>query len=202
MLTIPEKVGEPEVLAKKFGRELRVQRYRHPDGKVEEYSHWHVANAHPSITFPVTVDRHVVAQWEFRYGVDRPVLEVSGGNRKPGQTLEDVARTELLEETGYAPGELILLNGEVFPDPASLTFPQALFLAKDCVYTGGRKLDYGEYIEVELITLARWFHLVWTGQIKDLKTIAITMLALPYLGFYLSEAPRPPEFKVGGLKAI
>ena len=146
MLKIPEKFGDPEVLAKKFVRELRLQRFRHPDGRVEEYSQWH-ADVYPSITLPVTVDGQVIAQWEFRYGVGRPVLAVSGGNRKPGQTLEDVARTELLEETGYAPGGLILLNGEVFPDPASLTFSIALFLAKDCVLAGEQKLDYGEYIE-------------------------------------------------------
>ena len=182
-MTIPEKIGEPVVLAKKFGRELRVQSYRHPDGKVEEYSHWHAA-AYPCITFPVTTDGLVVAQWEFRYGVDRPVLEVSGGNRKPGQTLEDVARSELVDETGYTPGELILLNGEVFPDPASLTFPMALFLAKDCVPGEERKLDYGEYIEPVLFPLQKWVQMVWRGEIKDLKTIAITMLAMPHLGFY------------------
>lgn len=185
MLVRPEKVGDPEVLAKKFGRELRVQRYRHPDGRIEEYSQWH-ANAYPSITFPVTVDNQVIAQWEFRYGVDQHVLEVSGGNRKPGQTLEGVAQTELLEETGYAAGELILLNREVFPDPASLTFPQALFLAKDCVLAGEQKLDYGEYVKVVLIPLPEWLSMVLSGEIKDLKTIAITFLALPHLGFDMS----------------
>lgn len=190
MLTIPEKVGEPEVLAKKFGRELRIQRYRHPDGRVEEYSHWH-ANAYPSIMFPVTTDGLVIAQWEFRYGVGIPVLEVSGGNRKAGQSLEDCARTELLEETGYAPGELILLNKEVFPDPASLTFPQALFLAKDCARVGEQKLNYGEYVEVELIPLMKWVSMVFSGEIKDLKTIAITMLALPHLGFSIRERRAP-----------
>lgn len=182
MLVRPERVGDPEVLAKKFGRELRVQRYRHPDGKIEEYSQWH-ANAYPSITFPVTVDNQVIAQWEFRYGVDQYVLEVSGGNRKPGQELEDVARTELLEETGYAPGEIILLNKEVFPDPAALTFPQALFLAKDCILVGEQKLDHGEYVNVKLIPLPLWLNMVLSGQIKDLKTIAITLLALPHVGF-------------------
>lgn len=178
---VPQKIGDPEVLASKFGRKLSVQRYRHPDGRVDEYSVWH-SDAYPSIVFPVTVGGYVVAQEEFRYGVGRPVLEVSGGNRKPGQTLEDVALAELRQETGYAPGKLILLNGEVFPDPASLTFPQALFLAKDCILVGEPTTDYGEYIEVKLVPLREWFEMIWAGTIKDLKTIAITMLALPHIG--------------------
>lgn len=186
MIVTPVRVGEPEVLAKKFGRELCVQRYRHPDGRVEEYSYSH-ANVHPAITFPVTASGLVIAQWEFRYGVGRPVLEVSGGNRKPGQSLEDVARTELQEETGYAPGELILLNGEVFPDPASLTFSQALFLVKDCTFVGEQKLGYGEYIEVKLIPFYQWFEMIFSGEIKDLKTIAITMISLPHLGLSITE---------------
>ncbi|MBI4132351.1 MAG: NUDIX hydrolase [Candidatus Sungbacteria bacterium] len=179
-LTVPERVGEPQVLASKFGRSLRVQRYRHPEGWEDDYSHWH-ADAYPSITLPVTTDRMVVAQWEFRYGIDRPMLEVSGGNRKPGQSAEDVAREELQQETGYAPGELILLNPEVYGDPASLTFPQALFLAMDCVCVGDPKPDRGEYIQIVKFPLTEWIGRIWAGEIKDQKTIAITMLALPHL---------------------
>jgi len=181
-VTYPEKIGEPEVLAKSFGRMLRVQKYRHPDGEVREYSHWH-AEGYASIVLPITRGGEVVAQWEFRYGAGQPILEVSGGTIKPGQTLKDVARAELRQETGYVPGELILLNGEMFSDPASLTYRQALWLAKDCNLVGKQDLDYGEYIETCLFPLEEWLEMIWSAKIKDQKTVAVTMLALPHLAY-------------------
>lgn len=183
-LIIPEPVGEPEVLAAKFGRSLRVQRYRHPDGRVDEYSHWH-ASVHPSIVFPVTKDRQVVAQWEFRYGVGYAVLEVSGGNPKAGQDVWKVAHDELRQETGYVAGELVLIHEDVLADPASLTFGQSFFLATNCVQEGDPVPDPGEYIQPILIPLQEWLGMIWTKRIKDQKTIAITMLAMPHLGFRL-----------------
>ena len=123
----------------------------------------------------------VIAQREFRYGINKTILEVSGGVSKPGQTLEDTARAEFFEETGYVPGTLTRLKETVYPDPASITFPFAFFLATDCTLQGEQKLDYGEYVEVVLIPLDVWLGDIWAGRISDLKTIAITMLALPYL---------------------
>lgn len=185
-LVRPEIWGDPKVLARSFGRLLRIQRYKHPGGKIEEYSHWHAENKngemiHPCMTLPLTTDGTVIAQREFRYGVNKWILEISGGNQKPGATLEDTARGELFEETGYVPGTLTKLQEIVYPSPASKTYSFTFFLATDCTLQGEQKLDYGEYVEVVLIPLDVWLHKIWAGKISDMKTIAITMLALPYL---------------------
>lgn len=163
-----------------------MQRYRHRDGRIDEYSHLH-ADVRPVITLPIAMDGHVIAQREFRYGVGLAVLEVSGGNAVPAQPPERVAAKELEEETGYVPGRLIGLSQEVYPDPASVTFSMALYLALDCKPSGRQKLDAGEYIEIVSVPLPEWLRMIFRGDIKDLKTIAITLLALPHLGY-----PFPP----------
>jgi 8-oxo-dGTP pyrophosphatase MutT (NUDIX family) len=42
--------------------------------------------------------------------LDNGLYGVPGGTMEPGETLEETARRETLEETGYAAGELHLLN--------------------------------------------------------------------------------------------
>jgi len=57
---------------------------------------------HPGAVWvvPVTTDGEVVLIWNYRYTVDAFCMEVPAGGLSPGQTPEEVARRELLEEVG------------------------------------------------------------------------------------------------------
>ncbi len=135
----------------------------------------------PSIVIPVTIDRHVIAIRQFRYGANTVLMELPGGCPKPGQTPEETLVTELSEETGYKPGRIIQLNKQLWFEPAWLRVTYIPFLALDCFLEEEPHPDGDECIEVVKIPLNDWVYMCQSGEIEDDKSIAITFMALRYL---------------------
>lgn len=184
----PRKIGEPEILAKGFGKSLIKQNFSNPrTGSPSEYILFH-ANAIPVIVMPVIArsDRlSVLVVHQFRYGANSVITEFPGGLRKGTESLEDVALTELLEETGYAAEQLICLHNNLFFEPAAFTVKYSAFLGLKCQKISEPNPDDTEFIEIEEIPLKDWLRCISDGEVSDDKTIAITLLALPYLGVKL-----------------
>jgi ADP-ribose pyrophosphatase len=69
-----------------------------PDGKPGVYN----VVQHPGAVWiiPVTADGKIVLIHTYRYTVDDYCFEIPAGGVKPGQSLEETARAELLEEVG------------------------------------------------------------------------------------------------------
>jgi len=63
---------------------------------------------HPGAVWvvPVTSDRQVVLIWSYRYPVGEHCVEVPAGGLLPGQSPEEAARCELLEEIGGQPAAM------------------------------------------------------------------------------------------------
>jgi 8-oxo-dGTP pyrophosphatase MutT (NUDIX family) len=71
----------------------------------------------------------------------------AGLTDKEGETKEQTARRELLEETGYLANEFIPIIDT--PESSVLTPTNVIhFLAKNVEYVGGEKHDTAEQIEV------------------------------------------------------
>jgi 8-oxo-dGTP pyrophosphatase MutT (NUDIX family) len=66
---------------------------------------------------PVTEDHRVVMVKQYRLGSMETTLEIPGGIVDPGDTPEEAASRELLEETGYQAQEWVKI-GAVNPNPA------------------------------------------------------------------------------------
>ena len=185
-LRVPQKVGTPTILAKKYGKALISQLFTKPENPEETIEFclfdWPVT---PSIVLPVTLEDEVVAIRQFRYGANKAIIEIPGGNPKPGQTPEDLALAELEDETGFQAGGLVRLAPRVFFEPAFNVAPYHPFLAVGCTLTGQQKLDEEEYLEVLRVPLAKWIEMIQLGEVEDSKTIAMTLLALPHLGVEL-----------------
>lgn len=65
----------------------------------------------------LTKEYNVVLIEQFRHGTQEIITEIPGGMIDEGETAEAAARRELLEETGYAAEEFILI-GRSKPNPA------------------------------------------------------------------------------------
>ena len=91
--------------------------------------------------------------WQWRHGCLELSLEFPGGVFEPGETPEEAAKRELLEETGFRAGKISKL-GEFSPNPAIMSNKVHFFLAEDLADTGKQGLDADEFVEVELVDIA------------------------------------------------
>lgn len=120
---------------------------------------------------PITPEGLVVLVRQFRHGTKEVTLEIPGGLVEPGDSPEEAARRELLEETGYSASGFMYL-GAVAPNPAFLTNRCHTFLARDAVRIQEQNQDEKEDIEVLTCRLEEVKHLIRRGQITHSLVIA------------------------------
>lgn len=131
---------------------------------------------------PITEEGQVVMVKQYRHAIGEIVLEVPGGCvDETDINIEDAARRELLEETGYAFHSFDYL-GKISPNPSTNTNWMHMFLAR-----GGRKvqelqLDHNEEIEVELVSLDTLKRLLRENQIVQSLHANTIMHALLKMG--------------------
>lgn len=158
--------------------------FEQPDGSMIDYVLWRSTKA-PSMIFAVTDHNTVILVRQFCYAAERFLIEVPGGQPKENESREQVAIDELEEETGYQ-AEAIIPLGEAWFEPRNLAVPYVSFLAFGCKKVKSPNLDKTEILEVIELELAEWVRLFINGTIpRDSKSGAITLLALPHLGFKL-----------------
>ena len=129
---------------------------------------------------PLTHDDQVVMVEQWRHGTRSIHLETPGGLMDVGETPEQCARRELLEETGHEAGEVLRL-GTVHPNPAIQNNLQHYVLATNCRRVAALKLDHTEDIVVRLVSLAEVPDMIRAGKITHSVVIG---------GFYWLELHR------------
>ena len=113
---------------------------------------------------PLTSDEQVVMVEQWRHGTRSVHLETPGGLMESGETPEQCARRELLEETGYEADEVERL-GTVHPNPAIQNNLQHYVLATNCRRVAAPSLDNAEDIVVRLVPLAEVPGMIRAGKI-------------------------------------
>lgn len=120
---------------------------------------------------PVTPAREVVLVRQWRHGIRGVTLEIPGGVIEEGDSPEEAARRELLEETGYGAETWISL-GYTYPNPAIQSNRCYTFVALNAVPRRGPRLDAMEDIEVELHPVERVPVLLDQGEIAHALIVA------------------------------
>lgn len=120
---------------------------------------------------PITSDHRVVMVRQYRHGSRTVTLEIPGGLVDSGDTPEEAAARELLEETGYQAERWTKIAG-VNPNPAIFGNRCYTFLAQDIRKVSDLIPDQTEDIEVELIPLTDIPELIRTGKIDHAIVIA------------------------------
>lgn len=113
---------------------------------------------------PLTPDDHVVMIEQWRHGTRTVELETPGGLMDDGETPEICGWRELLEETGYEPGQIVRL-GSTHPNPAIQSNTQHYLLATGCRMVSAPQLDHAEDIAVKLVPLREIPDLIRAGKI-------------------------------------
>ncbi|MFH5830968.1 NUDIX hydrolase [Halalkalibaculum sp. DA384] len=119
----------------------------------------------------LTEERAVVLVEQFRFGIDKPSLEIPGGVCDEGETPLETARRELQEETGYTSASWTSL-GKVSANPAIMNNYNHFFLAENCKRDGSMNLDQHERIKVHTLPYAQFLERVRDGTIDHSIVVA------------------------------
>lgn len=119
----------------------------------------------------VTSDDHLLLVRQYRHAAGRVLLEIPAGTRESGETTDETARRELVEETGYAPGSLVEVL-TFFPTPGYSAEQITLFWVDGC-FAVEHDRDDEEATEVVRVPLAEVPGLMAPGadQIVDGKSL-------------------------------
>ena len=118
---------------------------------------------------PFTAAGDVVLIRSYRYAVDAWSWELPAGGlgSKPGLSLDDVAREELLEETGYKVGGQLEMVYHHLDAIGNSRMPGYVFVATDVEKVADQDLDATEAIEVHEMTLDEAVGLIDRGEMQD-----------------------------------
>jgi 8-oxo-dGTP pyrophosphatase MutT (NUDIX family) len=172
---------------------LRIDRAVSPrTGQTHEF---YVLESLPWVNvIPLTPDGQVVLVRQYRHGTREVTLEIPGGIVERGDSPEEAARRELLEETGYGCARTVPL-GFVHPNPAFLDNRCYTFVARDVHRAQGQNQDEKEDIEVLLRPLDQIPRLIGDGQITHSLVVAA------FYRFFMEHGPeafRPRALASGG----
>lgn len=165
------------------GKYLRCMRlaYRGPEGMVRQWEAVERVNCSGIVAIvPVTDDGEAILIRQFRPPLNRYVVEFPAGLNDRGETLENAAARELIEETGYKASEMLYLSEGPLSSGSSAEV-LTVFLAKGLDYIGIGQRDETEDIEILKVPLdevyGRMTDFSEQGDLVDLKIYGFIELA-------------------------
>ena len=123
----------------------------------------------------LTPDRQMVLVRQYRPVVGADTLELPSGHVEAGETPEQAARKELLEETGMTAPTFELL-GSLVPDVGRLTNRMWCYFAADAVQVAA-PIDSGEGISVVTVSEREGMTLARDGKLGHALNLSVLFLA-------------------------
>jgi ADP-ribose pyrophosphatase len=162
-----ETLVEPRTLLDGGFLTVRKDTVRLPDGATatREYI------VHPGAVavVPLLDDGRAVMVRQYRYPLQRLLLEFPAGKRDPHETVLGCAMRELQEETGYRARQWA--RGGMFHNAAAYsTEGIEIWFARGLV-AGDQRLDEGEFVEVVEMGDEHLAALARDGELTDAKTL-------------------------------
>lgn len=151
------------------GHFLKVSRdrIRLPDGR--ESAREFIRHPGAVMIVPLLDDGRLLLERQYRYPMERVMLEFPAGKLDPGEDKLACAQRELLEETGYRAAEWahagVLHNAIAYSDEGI-----EIFFARGLV-AGERQLDEGEFLDLVTHTPLELDQRAARGELTDAKTL-------------------------------
>jgi ADP-ribose pyrophosphatase len=136
---------------------------------------------HPGATAIVALKDHghLIMLKQYRHALNTYIWEIPAGTLDSGETIDNCAQRELVEETGYSADQWHRL-GEITPVPGYSNERIHIYLATE-LKPAARNLDDDEMITVHEIKFDAAVEMIKNGEIQDSKTIASLFLASIWL---------------------
>jgi ADP-ribose pyrophosphatase len=147
--------------------EVRKDAVRMPDGKTA--SREYIVHPGAVMVVPLLDDGKLLMERQYRYPMQRVMLEFPAGKLDAGESPLACGQRELLEETGYSASEWayagILHNAIAYSDEGiHIFFARGLTL-------GTQHLDDGEFLDIVSHSPASLDALAASGEMTDAKTL-------------------------------
>ena len=132
--------------------------------------------AHPGavVILPIIDENHICLLRNERFAVGETLWELPAGTLETGEPIEDAARRELEEETGYTAEQWTSL-GYLFASPGVLDEKLHLFVA-ETMTAGEAKPEADENLEAHVVAWDEAIRMVLSGEIRDAKTVTGLLL--------------------------
>lgn len=124
---------------------------------------------------PVSEDRALLLLKQYRHAAGGFIWEIPAGTLDPGESPEECAHRELIEETGHKAGNLEKL-ASVTPVPGYSTEVIHIYLATD-LSPASQNLDPDEVLSVHRLSPKEVREMLWKNEITDAKTLLAIHLA-------------------------
>lgn len=174
----PWKLFSKELIAKNPWWSTMHARFEMPDGRPGEY--YYVAQNLCINVFVQDADGRFIMMREYRLVLDRVSLSHVQGGVEAGETAEEAAQREMLEEVGYEADTLIKLS-TLATVPAFSDEQVILFFAPSAREVGKRVHGETEETEVVKMTAEEIDAAIQSGDIWDSQVVAHWYFVKQYL---------------------
>jgi len=152
--------------------DLALQQVELRDGTIAERE---VVLHRGAVALVPMVDRdHVCLIRNRRYAIDRTLLEVPAGTVDPGESPDQTAERELLEETGYHAGQIQRVR-DWYVSPGVMNERMYLYLCED-LRPGPVDHQLDEELQSVIVPWAEAMSMAEDGRIEDAKTLIALMI--------------------------
>lgn len=123
---------------------------------------------------PLLDGDRVLLERQYRYVIGRELIEIPAGMVEEGESIEEAAQRELMEETGYRAGRMEYI-GRCYMTPGYCNELIHFFIARDLERLPERSMDEDEEIELITMSMDEALSKVMNNEIEDAKTLYALM---------------------------
>ncbi|HEY1468943.1 MAG TPA: NUDIX hydrolase [Candidatus Acidoferrum sp.] len=136
---------------------------------------------HPGsvVVLPVLPNKRIVLIRQYRHATRQYLWELVAGRMDEGESVEEAAARELLEETGYRAKRFKVFL-DVFPTPGFLEERMYILLAEGLT-EGEAEPEEDEKIEVRSYSLKELKQMIQKNELRDAKSIAGILYYLTFI---------------------
>ena len=163
ILEKPVKVSLVDTLTSNSWFSIVLESVMFPDGSKE--NHYTVRYPAPAVGIVARKDKEYLLLYQYRFRIGEYVWAIPSGGVNPGESLEDAAARELLEETGYKASKLEHLI-HYNPSYGSSNQRFEIFIADEPVETE-QPFNSKEVIEIKWFPKEQVFNMIFDNKIVD-----------------------------------
>jgi ADP-ribose pyrophosphatase len=161
-----ERISSQQVFSGRL-LDVRCDRIRLPDGG--EATREFIVHPGAVMVVPILDDGRLVMERQWRYPLERVMLEFPAGKLEVGEPTLCCAQRELFEETGYR-GREWALAGVLHNAIAYSNERIEIWFARGLT-AGERRLDDGEFLDLQLCSVEELDRRCAAGEVTDAKTL-------------------------------